>query len=236
MNQKLLHLSLLIIMALLLGVMTSLESQTLSDPVIILGKVQAPMEAIADYSVTVTVSVAVPNLRMPDKELRLFYQQPDKIHVETDGFAMLPKVGLVPSQINQLLENVKMTLKSTPEQNESGAYIINLQHLEAPSKMTTTIWINPKRWTLDKVLMNVPDIAETVITIQYQKFEGFWLPEAIKVYLNMQQSIPAMQRPSIEYPVGYFGGSSGKEPVSGIITLDFGDYRVNQGIDSKIFE
>lgn len=224
------------IIGLLAGVGSGMTGQPLSEPAGILKKVRLGLESIENYSVTVTVSADIPDLRMPDKELRISYAKPDKFHVETDGFALLPRIGLDPSQIEELIEKSTFDLESRPDQNEDGVYILRLQPLEKGSKMTTTLWINPQRWTPDKIVTRMPDIAETVITIYYQQFDGFWLPETTIVDLRMQKPIPEMQRPSIEYPVGYFDGSSGDEPVIGRITIGFSEYRVNREIDSRGFE
>ncbi|MGC9362975.1 MAG: hypothetical protein ACP5FZ_00240 [Fidelibacterota bacterium] len=221
------------IIGLLSGIWSGLPAQPFSEPAGILKMVRSGLESIENYSVTVTVSADIPNLRMPDKELRLFYTKPDKFHVETDGFAMLPRIGLAPSQIEELTEKSTIELESQPGQNEDGVYILRLQPLEKGSKMTTTLWINPQRWSLDKIVMRRPDIVETMITIQYRQYEKFWLPETTIVDLRMQKPIPEMQRPSIESPVGYFDGRTGGEPVTGRITIGFSEYRVNRDIDSK---
>ena len=33
-------------------------------------------------------------LKVPDSEAKLYFKQPDKIHIESEGFAMLPKEGI----------------------------------------------------------------------------------------------------------------------------------------------
>ncbi|MDO9547463.1 MAG: hypothetical protein Q7J65_00665 [Candidatus Marinimicrobia bacterium] len=227
-------LTIFVILTILLPVGT--QAKPPPDSKYILKKVQSRLDSISDYSATVNVEVDIPNLRMPDKELRIYYKRPDKFTVKASGFAIIPKIGFMPSQMDFLSENATIELRSTPDQNESASYILDLHPAESPVDMVTTIWVNARRWTLEKVLVNAPDMGESVITIQYGNINGIWLPETTTVYLNLKRSIPEMRRPSIEYPVGFTGDKSGNGPMSGTIKILFKDYRLNQGLEDKLFE
>ncbi|MBU0710893.1 hypothetical protein KJ762_01230 [bacterium] len=202
----------------------------------ILKKVQSRLDPVSDYSASVNVDVDIPNLRMPAKELQIYYKRPDKFKVRASGFAIIPKIGFIPSQTDLLSKNSTIELRSTPDQNDSKSYILDLRPTDSPVDMVTTIWVNAKRWTIEKVLVNVPDRGESVITIQYVDVNGIWLPDTTTVYLNMMRSIPEMRRPTVENPVGFAGDKSGNEPMSGTISIRFKDYRLNQGLKDKLFE
>ncbi|MBN2600978.1 MAG: hypothetical protein JXR87_03180 [Candidatus Marinimicrobia bacterium] len=202
----------------------------------ILEKVQSRLDSVSDYSAMVKVVVDIPNLRMPAKELQIFYKRPDKFKVKTAGFAIIPKIGFIPSQTDLLSRNSTVELRSTPDQNESKSYVLDLHPADSLVNMVMTIWVNAKRWTIDKVLINAPDMGESVIIIQYVDVSGVWLPEATTVYLNMLQSIPEMRRPSIEKPAGFSNNSSRNEPMSGTISIRFKDYQLNRGLEDKLFD
>ena len=199
-------------------------------------RVQSRLDSVRDYSAEITVDVDIPNLRMPKKTLKIFYKKPDKFTVKTTGFAIVPKMGLIPSQIDLLTENTMQEIRSLPDQNEDNAYIIDVHPLEPTVKIETTVWINAESWTIDKILLAAAGSGESVITIQYDKIDGIWLPRNTTVYLNLLHSIPQAQRPSVEFPVGYHGKGSGDEPMNGIIYIEFSNYRLNQGLDDKLFE
>ena len=135
-----------------------------------------------------------------------------------------------------LSEKATIELRSTPAQNEGSSYILNLRSAESPVDMVTTIWINARRWTLEKVLVNAPEIGESLINIKYKDIDGIWLPETTMVYLNLERSIPDMRRPTVEHPVGFSGKKSGNETTSGKISILFKDYRLNQGLSDELFE
>lgn len=201
----------------------------------ILEKVRSRLDSVTDYSATVNVAVNIPNLRMPEKDLQIYYKKPDKFTVKTYGFAIVPKVGLLPSQMDFLAENTTVALRSTPDQNDSKAYILEIRTTESQTDMTTTVWIDAQRWTIEKVLFNAPELGESVVVIHYQSIEGIWLPDTTTVYLDLKRSIPEIHRPTIDSPVGFHGGRSGSGPMNGTIRLIFRDYQLNQGLEDALF-
>ena len=64
------------------------------NPDSILDRVKEEFNKIDDYTVDVKIKVDVDFLKMPDREAKIFFKKPDKIHIESEGFAMLPKEGL----------------------------------------------------------------------------------------------------------------------------------------------
>jgi len=214
-------------------VLAPAEPQYRPDDILI--NVRDRMNSVRDYSAEVNVSVDIPRLRMPVKKVHIYFKQPDKFAVKTSGFAIVPKIGLLPAQMASISKNAEMFLRSTPEDNSDNAYIIDIHPRDLNNKMTSTVWVNAHRWTIDKVLMEAPDVGKTVVKIHYQNIDGVWLPDTTTVFLDMMHSIPEMQRPSVEFPVGYSGGASSDEPLKGTIRIRFDNYRVNQGIGDDVF-
>ena len=65
-------------------------------------------EAIENYSVDIKISVEMTGFRMPRKKIKMLYKKPDKMKIETLGFAIVPKMGLGgnPREFFNILENV----------------------------------------------------------------------------------------------------------------------------------
>ena len=51
------------------------------------------------------IIVDVDFLKIPEREAKIYYKKPDKIHVESEGFVMLPKEGLNFSPLGLLNSN-----------------------------------------------------------------------------------------------------------------------------------
>jgi len=77
---------------------SKLLSQT-KDPDLILTRVKEAFTVIEDYEVDVHIKIDVEFLKVPEGDAKLYFKQPDKIHVESEKFALLPKlVNDSPSQ------------------------------------------------------------------------------------------------------------------------------------------
>lgn len=237
-NQVLKRFVFLVAFAALAKISIVASELTKPAPQVIIEKIQARLEQIDDYRVTARVNVDIPNLRMPDKKLTIFYKSPDKLSVKTSGFAIVPKIGFLPSVKDLINEDVGVTLKNTLREDGVTIYVLDLTPKELPVKTTASIWVNSQRWTVEKVLFHVENAGESVINFYYLQVENFWLPESTVVYLNMEHGIPYMNRPTVENPVGTIDYRSRDKsgPVSGKVLVTFEDYRINQGLDDSLFE
>jgi len=206
------------------------------EPRAIIDKMQSQLGKITDYAVIAKTVVDIPNLRMPNKTITVFYKRPDKFSVKTSGFAIVPKVGFMPSVTDLIKDNVDITLRNTLIENKQTIYVLEITPREEKFNIATTLWINANRWTLEKVLISAKDFGESVINFNYVKINGFWLPDTTTVFLNMKRGIPDMQRPSVEYPVGFMPYDNKPKDITGKVTISFHGYKVNQGIDDSVFD
>ena len=72
------------------------------NPETILDDVKKEFEKIEDYQVDVKIKVDVEFLKMPEREATIFYKKPDKFHIDSENFALLPKSGLNSSPLGFL--------------------------------------------------------------------------------------------------------------------------------------
>jgi outer membrane lipoprotein-sorting protein len=64
------------------------------DPDKILEDVKKAFNTVKDYVVDIEIKVDVNFLKVPNSKAKIYYKQPDKIHLESESFALLPKEGL----------------------------------------------------------------------------------------------------------------------------------------------
>ena len=64
------------------------------DPDEILKNVITNFNKVNDYVVDVNIKVDVDFLKVPETKAKIYFKQPDKVHLEAEGFAMLPKNGM----------------------------------------------------------------------------------------------------------------------------------------------
>ena len=74
------------------------------DPDQILDEVKKTFNQVQDYVVDVNVKVDVDFIKMPETKATIYYKQPDKVHLESESFALLPREGLDVSPMGLLKE------------------------------------------------------------------------------------------------------------------------------------
>ena len=64
------------------------------NPDEILNNVKSKLESFDDYQVDLNITVDMEFLRIPDVSSKVYFKQPDKIKLESNDFAVLPKEGV----------------------------------------------------------------------------------------------------------------------------------------------
>jgi outer membrane lipoprotein-sorting protein len=213
-------------------------NQSAPDPQKIIDRVRFTYEAINDYRVTAHVKVNIPNLRMPDKRIKILFKKPDRMSIQTNGFALVPKIGFIPILDTLLTNNTTVQFKNTIQENGKILHLLEFTPKQQPEDASITIWVDTQRWTIEKALLRLKDTGESVMNFSYRQIDGFWLPETTKVYIRIEHGIPMLNRPTIDSPVGSVDRSNlgNKEPMDGQVIIFFKDYRINRGIADYLFE
>ena len=60
----------------------------------VLENVKAQFENIQDYTATITATVNIEKLHIPQMTIKVYFKQPNKVHIESKNFAMVPREGL----------------------------------------------------------------------------------------------------------------------------------------------
>ena len=64
------------------------------NPDEIINSVIANFNKVNDYQVDVNIKVDVEFIKVPETKAKIYFKQPDKVHLEAEGFAMLPRNGM----------------------------------------------------------------------------------------------------------------------------------------------
>jgi len=213
-------------------------SQSAPDPQQIIARVQSTYAAINDYRVTAYVKVAIPNLRMPAKRIKILFKKPDRMSIQTNGFALVPKIGFIPILDTLITSNSTVQFKNTIRENGKTLHLLEFNPEQQSEDASITIWVDAQRWTIEKALLRLKDTGESVMNFSYRQIDGFWLPETTNVYIHMERGIPLLNRPTVESPAGSVDRSNldSRKPMDGQVIILFKDYRINQGIAEYLFE
>ncbi len=211
---------------------TSGIAQTLTASQI-LANVQKQFEQINDYTVTLHATVNIEHLNIPDMTVKLYFKQPDKIHIESKNFAMLPKEGiaLTPSL---LIARFDATLVETEHADKGNIYKLHLISKPEPGKLTieSYVWVDGTDWIITRFESLPSENKRVTVAFQDTLIDGkYFLPSKISASFGS----PAADTTSVSSSEGT-GMRPQRIPRKGSITILYSDYKVNTGLPDELFE
>ena len=208
------------------------------DPEEILAKVKTEFEKVEDYKVDVQTKVDVSFLKMPDRKATIYYKKPDKFHIDSENFAMLPKSGLNFSPLGFL--NYKYTAFYEREDTVKGipASVIKVIPLESSAEVIlSTLWIDTERNIIVKVESSRKPQGNFIVNLQYLKTsEGFWLPSSILFEFSIDGSGFPKRFGDDEESKAKEKKDDSKEVETGKVYLTYTNYKVNVGLPDSMFD
>ena len=194
--------------------------------------------SIQDYVVDVTISVDVEFLKVPDSQAKIYFEQPDKVHMESDGFAMLPKHGLEFSP-NSLLKNDYTALyEKDVLLNETKCSIVKIIPSGSESEVIlTTLWIDQKKDRIVKIESTTKTNGTFTIDFSYDNNQQFPLPSKIIFAFNLDKmNIPSAITGEPDNEKSDLKKKNTDSRTRGKVSVNYTNYRINKGIDDAIFQ
>ncbi len=207
------------------------------DPEVMLERVKEEFKKIENYKADITVKVDIPFIKMPERNATLYFKQPDKIHIESEGFAMLPKEGINFSPIS-LFESEHTSFYEKEEMIEDvNAAVIKVIPLNDKSDLVlSTLWIDPIKNLILKVESSRKPTGTFVIEFDYTEMEnGLNLPEAIEFTFSVDPLMFRSRNPQeMKLDENDQSGDSSKVKT-GKVFIYYSNYEVNQGLPDSLF-
>jgi outer membrane lipoprotein-sorting protein len=204
------------------------------DPEVILRNTQAIMNQVEDYEAQIEIEVDVDFLRMPVKEAKMYFKQPDKIRILSDEFFMLPKMGMDVS-INKLLKDDYSAIFSGMEdvRGVSCYYIKVIPTGKKPDIILANLWISEEDSRLRRVENYTAKDGNYQVDFFYDDMN--FLPVSTNISFEVEK---------IKFPASFMGKimEVDKElmkeegPKTGLVVFRFSDYKVNTGIPDSFFD
>jgi len=204
------------------------------DPEVILENVKKEFEKIDDYQVDVRIKVDVEFLKMPERQAKIYYKKPDKLQIESDNFAMLPKSGLNFSPLGFLSYKYTAFFEKEDTINGRSVSVVKVIPIEANADVIlSTFWIDTDRNLILKIESSRKPQGTFTIDLDYLKTKGnFWLPSSMVFTFSLE---PGMLPGRIAEEL-YKGNKQDNEAKKGSVYLFYSDYQVNQGLPDSLFE
>ena len=202
----------------------------------VLGHLQSTFAEIMDYRVQLHAEIDMDQVRIPPMDVIVYFKQPDKFHLQSKGFSMLPRLGLFinPNQFTHKDFSVSLMGKETLKSIE--AYKLELVPRKEDMKLRKFIlWVDPGRWILLKVHTVSWQGQSAEIDFEYALFQKrYWLPASAIATINLKGF----------KGFSHFHGSRGSQKAGppgsddkkGRIIIQFTHYEINVGLSDSIFE
>jgi outer membrane lipoprotein-sorting protein len=222
------------ILILLFILFINLNAQT-TDPNEIVNSVISKFNQVKDYEVDIEIKVDVEFLKVPDSKAKLYFKQPDKVKLKSEGFALLPKDGIDFSPSSIIKGNYTAIFERTETLDRYQTSVVKIVPLNQTTNIIlSTIWIDNKNFIIRKVESTTKTQGTYTIELFYDDKFNYPLPIQMIFSFNLDK----MNLPQT------FTNTTPKSnrkkfrdgPVIGKVFVNYSNYLVNKNLSDKIFE
>jgi len=208
------------------------------DPDEILDNVIKAFEKIEDYVVDVNIKVDVAFLKVPEANAKIYFKHPDKVHMESEGFALLPKQGMNFSPTGFLKTDYTAFYNKESELNGIEVSVIKIIPLDERSDVIlSTFWIDQSKNRIMKVESSRKPSGTFSIDFTFPVNKPDFLLPASMVF--------TFAIGDMHFPTGITGDSNSEsnnenekkdKDKTGKVYINYSNYQINQGLSDDLFE
>jgi outer membrane lipoprotein-sorting protein len=203
------------------------------NPDEILTKVKEKINKVNDYSVQANVKVDVDFLRVPETKATIYFKQPDKVKMESDGFALIPRQGFNFSPLMLLKEDYTAVFAKEDTLEGNEIYLIKILPLsDSTDVVLSNLWIDKNNFVVHKVMTTTKKSGTVQIDLKYDKQIDYALPSEMKISFNLDRmNIP---QTAMEGSQGDQKSKTNKN-MSGRVIVTYSNYNINLGLTDEFF-
>ena len=205
------------------------------DPNKILDGVKKRFDKVKDYQANVSVKVDMDFIKVPESKAKLFFKQPDKVKIESDGFAMLPKQSTNFSPAQLLKGNYTAIYVRNENTNNKNLDVIKIiPNTDSSDVILTTLWIDPAQSVISKVETATKKGGTIQMDFGYDP-KTIPLPTTLKFSFNLGEvQVPANVQSTQNNQRGDKKFDSAK--LKGAVIITYSNYKINKGIADSFFD
>lgn len=173
-------------------------------------------EGIKDYVCKVRVKTNFPNVRVPERHLKVFAKPPDKLRVESGGeIVIVPRDALLLGNLRKhMTQDTRIVLLGQSSHGGRPVYSIKIIPAEKGRQERLMVWVWGDTWTLKRTQVWVGQNRLVTADWTHTRVQGYWLPARIYVLVE---------------------GGEVAQGGKGTVELIFSDWQVNVGLEDKLF-
>ena len=202
----------------------------------ILVDVKNKLESFQDYQVDLSIKVDMEFLRIPNVFAKVYFKQPDKMKMESEDFAVLPKEGVnfSPAKLlNNMYTAIYVKSDTLDKANVDVVKIIPLE--DSVGIVLSTLWIDSKQ----KIIRMIETTTRIRGTFQIKLFYGGMEKHGLPSKMLFSFSVENIELPeTLKMDIGGVKKPLGKisKNFKGNITISYSNYKINEGLEDSFFE
>ena len=217
---------------LLLLITTSIFAQE-RNPKELLDLIQSKFNKINDYSVDIEIIIDVNFVDAPNSKAKLFFKQPDKVKIESEGFAIIPKQGLTFSPSELLTDSYSAIFIKTEIIDSFMVDVIKVVPLvDSSDVLLSTLWVDPLSNVIRKIESVTKKMGTITIYLNYEYSETPMLPSVAKFFFNTTSTGHEMMFKKSDKSES----NKDKGKLSGSVIIKYSNYLLNQNLEDSFFD
>jgi len=208
------------------------------NPDDILNSVVTNFNKVNDYQVDVNIKVDVEFIKVPETKAKIYFKQPNKVHLEAEGFAMLPKNGMEFSPSSLIKKDYTAIYEQDVDLNGFKTSLVKVIPLgDQGDVILSTFWIDQKKQVIRKVESTTKTNGTFSIDFSYDDKIQYPLPSKIVFSFNMDKmNIPATISGETNNEKTDKKNKNSNSRTKGKVIVNYSNYLVNKGVPDSIFE
>lgn len=161
-------------------------------------------------------------------KLKVFFKQPDKLKISSEGFAMVPKdgVNLNPLKFLKSEYSAVYVKNEKDEEEKINLDVIKIIPLsDTADYILSTVWIDTENYLVRK-LETVTKRGVNVSSKFYYNNTAYALPSKVVVSFNQSGEVKPEQDEEKRF----------RQSLKGVVTLTYSGYKINQGLKDEFFK
>lgn len=202
------------------------------NPTELLKSIQAKFNAIEDYSVDIEIDIDANFVDAPKSKAKIYFKKPNKVKIESDGFAILPKQGLTFSPSEFLSESYSAILiKSEVVDSFMVDKIKVVPLVDSSNIIISTVWADPLYKVIRKVESITKNMGTITVYLSYFHLVGTVLPSQAKFFFNVAKVGHATMFKNPDAKTS----NKEKKNLSGTVLIKYSNYQINKNLPNSFF-
>ncbi|MBK7966827.1 MAG: hypothetical protein IPK10_17260 [Bacteroidetes bacterium] len=212
------------------------SGQSAPEALKLIKEVTQKFNKVRDYQVDAEIDARISFLKILPQKAKVFYKSPNKFHVESKGIAILPKQNF--DQIFSLLNtesNFMAFISGSENLNGAATSIVNVVPLADTSDLVLAkLWIDVAQGLIVKSQLTTKTNGTVLIEYIYKTWNALALPDKTIFTVDVKRfKIPKAISADINSKATQEDKNKPQKP--GRIIISFSNYKINKGIDDKVF-